>query len=160
MEQDVTTGSVTITTGQAIGSLFSAGGGNVTGGEITEDNPLTGGKVLTLSLTSTDSTWNIKTDKIPAQPNRWYKANMLTKYANRRYIKFLFYDKDDNLLLETSETLSNQSIDRDKWYQGAYSKAACSPKGTDYMVVNFKLNSNDNTGYNVMKLGGVFVEKI
>jgi hypothetical protein len=157
---NTTTGSVTVSSNSVIGSFTVTASGDISSGEITEDSPLTGGKVLTLTPTSTNSTFALTSDKISVKGNKWYKVNLLSKGASSRAIKFKFYDQNDNLLYESTESVSNKNITLDKWYQSPYSKIAKSPKGSSYMKVESKFISADNTQIETIKIGGIFIEEI
>ena len=158
--QNATEGSFSITNGTQVDSFIIKSSGNITSGNVTTDNPITGGKVMTLTPSNATSTFVIKTVKIRADSNAWYKANFITKGTSSRGITFTFYDRDDNQLFESNESVSNMNIDASKWYQAPYSKICKAPSGTDYMVLSFKCVSQNNTNLDPIKIAGCFVEKI
>lgn len=158
--QNATEGSFSVSNNTQVDSFIIKSSGNITSGNVTTDNPITGGKVMTLTPSNATSTFVIKTVKIRADSNAWYKANFITKGTSSRGITFTFYDRDDNQLFESNESVSNLNIDASKWYQAPYSKICKAPSGTDYMVVSFKCISQNNTNLDPIKIAGCFVEKI
>lgn len=158
--QNATEGSFSISNGTQVDSFIIKSSGNITSGNVTTDNPITGGKVMTLTPSNATSTFVIKTVKIRADSNTWYKANFITKGTTSRGITFTFYDRDDNELFESNESVSNMNIDASKWYQTPYSKVCKAPSGTDYMILSFKCVSQNNTNLDPIKIAGCFVEKI
>lgn len=158
--QNATTGPTSISNNTPIGSFIIKSSGNISSGSIAEDNPITGGKVITLVPSAASSTFQIKTGKIRANSNTWYKTNMMTLGATSREIVMTFYDIDDNVLYETGTSVSGLNLDKTKWYASPYSKVALAPAGTDYVVVSYKAIAQNNTELDYIKIGGCFLEEI
>lgn len=159
---NATTGTFSTDANTVVGSFTIKSRGNVEAtGTVTEVNPIADGKSLEITPTSTSSSQIVlKTPKIRANSNTWYKAAILTKGASSRSMSFAFYDRDDNLLFETGEQTSNLNLNTTNWYSSPYSKVAKAPSGTDYVVVSFKVISQNNANLDPYYIGGCFVEEI
>lgn len=159
---NASTGSFSTSNNTQVGSFTIKSSGNIAStGNVNASSPITGGKSLEITPTSTSSSQIvIKTPKIRVNSNRWYKSSILTKGATGRNMSFAFYDRDDNLLFETTESTSNTNLTTTAWYSAPYSKIAKSPSGSDYLIVSFKVISANNANLDVYSIGGCFVEEI